>query len=283
MPYSVLDNAVLSEKIDWIAYSQAFSLEWDFPSYIDDHWKDISAGRFYTNGQENKQGVKRFWNIENLKQGKSVVLSGVASDILRDHQLDYLQWVNTSDRKATRIDFALDILHSNLTVKLVRKHLLNGEARTHAKSRLEIGEVGTDAYTQYVGTKSAETYTRIYNKAYEQQVNYRWTRIETVYQGSRARPALKAYCEGQSTRALIRKHVDFRSWSDWRKLMSSDVVKFDMPAHTTATRAWLLSQVAKAMARELARDEEHSFWFEFRDKVDTELRRLEENRSIIDF
>ncbi len=276
MSYSTLKNAEIAEKIDWIAYSQGVNLEWEFPDYIDRHWKEISPIRFYDHGEENKQGVKRYWSHDHPEQGRRVVLAGQSSATLRENQFDFLQWVNTTDRKATRIDYAIDILHSRFTPRVVRRHLLAGEAVTHALSLLTTGELIKNGDTQYIGRKTSETYTRIYDKATEQKVDFQWTRVETVYQGERAKPSLAAYCECKSTRPLITRHIDFPEWNDWLRIMSSDVVEFSMPQHETATRAWLLGQVAQAMAKELARDEDHIFWFDFQNAVKRELDTIEE-------
>lgn len=275
MSYTTLKGAILAEKIDWIAYTQATTLEWSFPDYIDDHWKDIQPMKHYNKGQENKQGVRRFWNTDNPYQGRSVVLAGVASGILQGNQLDFLHGVLMKGAKPTRIDYALDILHSRLTPQVVRRHLLAGEGVTHAKSMQRNGEIINEGDTQYVGRKSSETYTRIYDKAAEQKIKMAWTRVETVYQGERAKPSLEAYLQCKSTRALIARHIDFPQWEDWLRIMSRDVVEFSMPQRETATRAWLLSQVAKAMAKELARDEDHIFWFSFLESVNKELQRIE--------
>ncbi len=281
MTYTTLKGAILAEKVDWIAYSQAINLEWGFPDYIDQHWKIIKPIRFYAHGEENKQGVKRYWNTEQPQNGRHVVLAGQASGILQENQLNFLQWVNTTDRKATRIDYALDITHSKLTPKVVRRHLLAGEGVSHARSLLRTGELLAEGDTQYVGRKSSETYTRVYDKAAEQHTDFSWCRVETVYQGDRAKPSLASYCECQSTRPLISRHIDFPEWQDWRKIMSDSVVEFSSPQRETATRAWLLSQVAKAMAKELQRDEDHLFWFSFQEAVREELEELD-RKAIID-
>ena len=273
--YTALKTAVLAEKIDWIAYSQGLNLEWGFPDYIDNHWKTIKPTKYYNHAEENKQGVKRQWNTENVKQGRSVTLAGVASGTLQGNQLDFLQWVNTSERKATRIDFAIDITHSKFTPKMVREHLLRGEAVTHAQSAPRYDDTLKGGFTQYVGKKSSETYTRIYDKAVEQKVGFQWTRVETVYQGERAAPALSAFLSCGSTRPLIKRHIDFPNWRDWQAIMSDNVAQFTTPTHETATRAWLLSQVATALAKELHRDDDHSFWFEFQNRVGEELYRIE--------
>jgi len=273
---SSITGAILAEKIDWIAYSQSITINWDFPDYIDNHWKEIRPLQFYDHGEENKQGVKRYWCKEHPEQGRRVVLAGQSSAILQENQFDFLQWINTTDRKATRIDYALDITHSRLTPQTVRRHLLAGEAVTHAKSLLRTGELINEGDTQYVGRKSSETYTRIYDKAVEQKVTFPWLRVETVYQGDRAKPSLATYCQCKSTRPLIARHIDFPEWKDWIQIMSRNVVQFSVPPHETATRSWLLGQVAQAMAKELHRDEDHIFWFDFQQAVQNELDRLEE-------
>lgn len=279
MSYSTVKTAVLAEKIDWIAYSQATTLEWGFPDYIDQHWKDIRAIRGYDHGQENKQGVKRYWNVERPSEGRHVVLAGQSSATLQENQFDFLRWVHTTDRKATRIDYALDIIHSKLTPQVVRRHLLAGEAVTHALSMLRTGELMNEGDTQYIGRKTSETYTRVYDKAVEQKVSFHWTRVETVYQGDRAAPSLGAFLQSKSTRPLIRRHIDFPLWQDWQRIMANNVVELFVPRHETATRAWLLGTVAKAIAKELNRDEEHSFWFEFQEAVGQELERLEKTKT----
>lgn len=283
MSYTALKNAVLSEKIDWIAYTQAISLEWEFPEYIDAHWKTSKPIARYDHAEENKQGVKRFWNKENPSQGRYIVLPGVASGTLQDNQLEFLRWLNTTDRKPTRIDYALDITHSQLNARTASAHLLHGAVVTHAKSALTVNDTLGEGYTQYVGKKTSETYTRIYDKQSEQKTDYSWIRVETVYQGDRASPSLKAYCINKSTRSLIKRHVDFPAWHDWQSIMSGTVAKLETTAKTTATRAWLLGQVANALAKELLRDEDHAFWFEFKDRVGEELLRIEGNNINIEF
>jgi hypothetical protein len=281
--YSNLKGAILAEKIDWIAYSQAINLEWNFPDYIDDHWKEVKPIARYDHAEENKQGVKRFWNKENPSQGRYVVLPGVASGILQENQFDFLQWVNTPDRKATRIDYALDITHSRLSVAMASAHLLHGAVRTHAQSALRINDTLGTGDTQYVGKKTSETYTRIYDKGTEQKTDYSWLRVETVYQGERARPSLASYCQHKSTRTLIQHHVDFPAWRDWTSIMQGRLVKLDTPPRETATRAWLLGQVATALAKELRRDDDHTFWFDFSNRVNDELLRISQKDDNIDF
>lgn len=271
---TVLKTEILREKIDYIAYSQKISEMWAMPDYIDNHWKQISPLRNYTNGEENKQGVKRFWNTQNMKQGRYVILSGSPTDFIEANLSEFLRWVSTSVVKPTRIDYALDILHSDFNPRVAASQLQRGLAVTHAKSALQDKDILKGGFTQYVGTKTSETYTRIYDKAAEQKTDYRWVRIETVYQGDRAEASLQAYLQCQSTRPLIKRHVDFPKWRAWQRVMQNSVVKLSVPLRETRTRAWLLSQVAKSIAREIAMDEDHAFWFELSAKVKSELELL---------
>jgi hypothetical protein len=276
MPFSALKNAVLSEKIDWIAYTQAIQVDWTFPDYIEDKWKDIRCLAHFNKAQENPQGVRRYWHTENLKQGRYVVMDAAALDTLQEYQLDVLQSVNTPLKKATRIDFALDILHSSFRPEMVQARLRRGEAVTHAQSAPTYNDQLLEGFTQYVGRKSSETYTRVYDKAVEQGTPYAWIRVETVYQGSRAQPALRAFCEGASARALIRSHVDFPNWRLWQDLLSYGTVKLHVPKKETRTREWLLTTVSKSIAKEIAMDEDHSFWFQLIEAIGKELAILGE-------
>jgi DNA relaxase NicK len=265
---------VLSEKIDWIAYTQKSSIDWQFPAYISDKWKRINPLRNYTNGEENQQGVKRFWNTIREAQGRMVLLDGSASSILGANREEFLCWLNGMDAKPTRLDFALDITHSKFKPQGCVQHLRNGSVKTHAQSALQVHDEFKGGFTQYVGTKTSETYTRIYDKSMEQKTSYNWTRIETVYQGDRAEAGLQAYLQHKSVRPLILAHVDFPKWGAWKRVMSGDVAKLHVPLRETRTRAWLLSQVAKSIAREIAMDEDQSFLFQLIDQIREEYKTL---------
>jgi len=281
VPYTTLKNAKIGEKIDYLAYSQANSLEFNFPPYIDGQWKDINPLKNYTHGQENKQGVRKFWNDISDQQGKYVILSGQPLDTIAVHRSDFLQWVHTSQKKVTRIDYALDIILSKFSAKLVRKHLLNGEGVTHAKKLPTAGELVDEADTQYIGTKSSETYTRVYNKAVEQSVDFSWTRIETVYQGERANPSIEEYFKYKSVRPLIKRHIDFPDWQDWQEIMQAQTAQLFLPSKVKSTRTWLLTQVCKTIAKELMMDDGKEFWDLMQQQILVEIDRLKDETTRI--
>lgn len=283
MVATALKNAILSEKIDWIAYSQTNSFEWDFPDYIDSHWKKVYPLKNYTNGEENKQGLRRYWNTEIMSQGKHVVMSGTASGILQENLNGFLSWLMKSGRKPTRIDYSVDVTHSKLKAETANRYVKKREIITHAQSARVVTDEFKGGFTQYLGTKSSETYTRIYDKSKEQKTDYGWVRFETVYQGDRAKASVQAYLQCESTRPLIKAHVDFPRWEDFGRIMSGDTVKLFVPPKETNTRHWLLTQVAKSMAGELSRDEDHTLWFEFIEAIKIELVELGREKVYIDW
>lgn len=276
MSYTALKNAKMGEKIDYIAYSQAQNLEFDYPPFINGDWKDINPLPHYTNGQENTQGVRRFWNNINDQQGKLTILSGQPCTSIAAFQLEFLEWANTKGRKVTRIDYALDIIHSKFTPALVRQHLKRGEAVTHAKSLGVNGDLIDGADTQYIGRKSSETYTKVYDKSVEQKTNFAWVRIETTYQGERASPSVSEYLKHQSTRPLIKSHVDFPKWQDWQAIMGAETVKLSLPLKEKGTRAWLIGQVCKVIAKELLMSDGKEFWSIMQEQILLEIERIKE-------
>lgn len=276
-------NEILREKIDWLAYSQKSRTEWGFPPFIDDKWKPISPLRNYTNGQENSQGVKRFWNTMRDEQGKYIVLDGSSLDMLEDYRQELYSFTSGMDNKVTRVDYCLDIIGGTFNPNTAVSHLRRKKVITHAKAIPRIQDDWKGGFSQYVGTKSSETYTRIYDKAAEQGLTGKWSRIETVYQGDRAEASLQAYLLHKSTRPLIRAHVDFPKWKAWQRVMSGDKAKLIVPPKKTKTRKWLLEQVCPAIARELLLDDDQSFLFELMDRVRMEYKNLTKNEIEIDW
>jgi len=274
---------ILAEKIDWIAYTQKNSVAWQFPVYISDKWKQISPIRNYTNGEENQQGVKRFWNTIRADQGRMVIMDGSASSILGENLEHFVSWLGAMDAKPTRLDYSLDVTHSDFNPRGCVQHLRNKSVVTHARSAMQVTDEFKGGFTQYLGTKSSETYSRIYDKAVEQKTDYTWVRIETVYQGARAEASLQAYLQCKSARALIKRHVNFPKWRAWNRVMSGDIAKLAIPPRETRTRAWLLSQVAKSLAREIAMDDEHAFWLQFSERVREEITALDKIAPVINW
>lgn len=271
---------ILREKIDWLAYSQKSSTDWQFPSFVTDRWKPISPLRNYTNGEENSQGIKRFWNTMRSDQGRLVVLGGSSLDMLGEYRQEFVSFTGGLDNKITRVDYCLDIIEGSFNPQAVVSHLRSRNVVTHARDIRRITDDWKGGFSQYVGTKSSETYTRIYDKAAEQKTSGKWSRVETVYQGDRAEASLQAYLLHKSCRKLILAHVDFPKWKAWRRIMSGDKAKLIISSKATNTRRWLMETVSTSIARELLLDDDQHFLFELMDRVKSEYKRLSDGDEI---
>lgn len=202
------------------------------------------------------------------------VLDGSSLDLLGENREEFLFFTGNLDNKITRVDYCLDIIDGSFNPKTVVSHLRNRDVITHAKEIPRQVDDWKKGFTQYVGKKSSETYTRIYDKAIEQKQEGRWTRIETVYQGDRAEASFQAYLLCGSTRNLILSHVDFPKWKAWRRVMQGNKVKLNIAPHETATREWLLGSVSKTIAKELLLDDDQAFLFELIERVKFEYKTL---------
>jgi len=275
-----LKTEKLAEGIDWLSYSSKSTEEWGFPSYILDDWKPIHPLQNYTHGQKNKQGVLRFWNTTRDTQGRYVIFGGSVLPTFQEYQQEFLQWVSMKNVKPTRIDFCVDITHSNFNPKAVVSQLRERKVKTHAKAIPKYTDDWLQGFTQYVGLKTSETYTRIYDKKVEQKTDYPWIRIETVYQGQRAEAAFASYIQHKSASSLIKSHVDFPEWRAWNRVLRGRKCKLHYVAKESNTRAWLLSQVCKCIAGELLLDDDQRFLFQLMDRIREEYRVLSPDDEI---
>lgn len=215
-----------------------------------------------------------------MKQGRKVEWSGSTLNYTEEQLSHLFSFVAGMNNKVTRVDYCVDVFGQSFEPSGCVRHLRNRDVITHAKYIPRMQDDWSGGFTQYVGTKSSETYTRIYDKAAEQKIEGRWSRIETVYQGDRAEASLQAYLQHKSTRPLIRAHVEFTKWKAWKRIMAGDKAKLIITPKQTNTREWLLETVAKSIAKELLLDDDQAFWFEMIDRVKMEYRKLSKDDTI---
>lgn len=266
-----------------MAYTSKFSENWQFPSFVDNHWKPISPLKHYTNGEQNKEGVRRYWNTINIAQGRKVEWSGSTLNYTEEDLNSLFTFVAGLNNKVTRVDYCLDIFGQSFEPSGCIRHLKSGDFISHARKALLNKDILGEGFTQYVGTKSSETYTRIYDKAAEQKLIGKWSRIETVYQGERAEASLQAYLLHKSTRPLIRAHVEFPKWKAWQRVMAGDKAKLVTTPKISNTRKWLLESVSRTIARELLLDDDQSLLFELMERVRMEYKRLTKDEQDVEW
>jgi DNA relaxase NicK len=257
----------ISERCDWVAATLPFYKDLNWPDFIDLNWKEIRPIRNYNQGQENTQGVKLFWHDTRPSQGKHIIFSGSTLTRLEPHTYDLLKWIGGGGFRVSRIDLCVDVTHSNLNPRNATYHIKKGQCKTHAKSAPKWDDSMQSGYTQYIGKKTSETYIRIYDKQAEMGTDFRWIRAEIVFQGDRATPALNAYLLNQNVRGIIATFCKFPLWRKWSSVMLARVEELHVPPKQTQTRIWLMGQVAKALAKEMAMEDSHEFWLNFVQRV----------------
>jgi len=218
-----------------------------------------------------------------MKQGRKVEWSGSTLNYSEEHLSQLFTFVAGLDNKITRVDYCLDIFGQSFEPSGCIRHIKNRDFITHAQKAIVNKDWLNEGFTQYVGTKSSETYTRIYDKAAEQKLNGKWSRIETVYQGERAEASMQAYLLHKSTRPLIRAHVEFPKWKAWQRVMVGDKVKLAITPRKSKTREWLLNQVAGSIAKELLLDDDQAFLFELMERVRFEYKRLTKDEQDVEW
>lgn len=131
-----------------------------------------------------------FDNIKVLYDGKEdmgvhVILSGQGCRQYETKEsiLWLLDRINENEGKLTRIDIALDDFKGNLIpFKKIKKDIIKGNIITKWKSSLEYNKRDTNGKilgeTISLGSRTSDTYLRIYDKALEQGYDGIWNRIE---------------------------------------------------------------------------------------------------------
>lgn len=278
-----METETVSQKYDWLAFTVPFYKDLTWQEFITANWKQIQPIAHFSDGMENTQGIRVYWHKTRPQMGKHVIVSGSVLATIQEHATDFLAHIVDSGYKVTRIDFAVDIMHSDFNPRNASYHLQKGQAKTHAKKAPKWADALDIGYTQYIGKKTSETYCRIYDKGAEMGVNFRWVRVETVYGGDRALPAAKTYLQSGDCRSMVQAFIDFPKWRKWRFIMASQTVKVRAIQKQSNTRDWLLGQVTKSLAKEMTLDDDQEFYLTFIQRVREEYLRLTSNKDDIDF
>jgi len=273
----------LSEKCDWIAFTVPFYKDLTWPDLILDAWKEIRPIRNYNKGQENAQGIKLFWHDTRPAQGKHIILSGSTLTRLGENTYGVLNWIRDEEYHISRIDLCVDVTHTNLNPRNATYHLNKGQYKSHAHSAPRWDDSLQAGYTQYIGKKTSETYVRIYDKASEMGVSFKWVRCEIVLQGDRATPALHAYLRDNSVRGLLSNFIKFPNWKKWNAILQATPVTLEVIPKETATRAWLMGSVAKSIAKEMALEDSHEFWLNMVQRIREEYFTITKEDERIEF
>lgn len=275
-----------SFTIDWIAAtfpsesSRKFTRKIGFNMWA----KDVEAvpPRGYNVARELETGAIIAWHTDRKDMGVHVRLSGQTLRWYATKQAtwhDILRWIKEAHGRTSRIDLALDVRDSTLTLTNLRKpnlHPYKGKGRT--PKFLPMGTI-EDGWTVYVGSRSSDKFLRIYDKAKEQGLDdENYVRIELETKGEIAHAVGWEFPEKttdecvEMAQTLIRGVADF-ALVDWQAALSSRDVALSTPqGKDRDTFGWLIKICAPALAKTIAKKPNEDVMGEFWLALQRELR-----------
>jgi len=265
---------IVTEHMDWLAFTVPFYKDLNWVEGVTLLWKPIPPIARFTNGQENAQGIRVYWNEHRPQMGKHCILSGSTLNTLGDVGLKVLEDVVSQSFKVTRLDLCVDLLHSNLNPRNATYHIIKGQVKTHAQKSPINQDAMVKGYTQYIGTKNSATFVRIYDKTSEMGVDFQWVRIEIQYGKRKTKSACEAYLQHKDIRGMVRNFVDFPRWRKWNALFNRPAIKVRYENKTTNTRKWLMDSVAKSVAKEMLLEDDQQFYLQFLQRIRDEYKIL---------
>ena len=219
--------------------------------------------------------------------GTHLIASGQAITDLADHGISQMQFIITLEDngiRPTRYDLALDCTNMGLNPSALHRQFLKGQAETKARTPYLIRS-GQDGLTLYVGAQQSDRHLRMYNKAAEVKNKARvpvdvknWVRIELVMMREFARFAHDSITTvgiDVATRSHIKEFVHWPTDRRYMRAVSGPVSEVGKSTRTiTNTQEWLLSVVARTVAKQSIADAD--FLGRFLGRVKADLDELKD-------
>lgn len=196
-------------------------------------------------------GVRASASFDIEKQGFRVVMSGKAL-VGETLPVRILSSAIDNDWKPTRIDIALDMFNTDVTVEKWYWEYMSVHSENKQRSVDYRRRASGDMLT--IGSRESEKYARIYDKAAEQGLSNDWVRFEIEYKGWAAIGIVpKILADLRSTSML---HVAMVSLPHFwlaqyiESFAQGEHIKIDPKLRTKDGRAqWLEGVVAKTLAK----------------------------------
>lgn len=261
--------------IDWLSITHFGSATFETHSALPKQRKVTRAHSGYTSALLYTSGAIEMWNENKPRMGRHFIYTGKVLQRIQEmygvSRDEILRFHTTLQGRVARIDFAIDIKQSGLLLTDLWEALEGKNAVTlSGHSRTQSG--GNKGDTVYVGSrKTRKKLLRMYDKAKELgDFLEDYKRVELEMRGNVAVNASHQYQDSGYLQScimgMVRKFCDFPSISQWSDIFQAEPVKIPVGTHKTGdTEAWLLRQVAPALARAMLDD--GSFYSRFIEHV----------------
>lgn len=245
-------ETLTTEQIDWISFTLPIECERVWPDGLDVESTTTKSFNGYDTAVEYADGRISLTSSTRPEMGIHCVLSGTTCANCRDFLPAILENCWSFGGKVTRFDLALDDLAGRTHPKDAAEYIARGEVICRAKQYPINQDTRGGGVSQYLGRMASEVHVCIYEKDAEQGIEGFRTRVEIRFKGKKANKAAREYLKSDDCRGLISGFVRFPSWVAWNEVFATKPIK--VPADKTESKRirWLLTQVAKSMALEIA-------------------------------
>lgn len=257
----------IAKSIDYITLSRVGHGSREFPAMLKNEAirreEYTGSNAFYEHNWKLENGGT-FSMSDDSNQGQRLELPGGALRSIREiiTEDELLINVAMSGMRATRLDFAIDVLGSKHSPLDCITEYNNGRMQSKARTAHKYDELSGDGLTMYVGSKSSDRRLRIYDKSAEMGLlGEAWTRVELQTRKQRANSLmndmLSQGIHSVGTQAII-EYVDFPSLEWWCDAMGNDanVHISELPRSKPAFQKWLETQVLPACRKRIGTNEE---------------------------
>lgn len=240
------------ESIDWISFTLPIETERVWPDGMDDQFSEGQAFNGYDVARQYTDGRQQLHSSTRPDMGIHCVLGGKACANTRDMLPQILQNVWKQGGKVTRLDIALDDSKGRINPRDATNYLQAGKVKCRAKEYPVNQDASGGGYTQYFGRMASEIHVCLYEKDAEQGICGFRVRCEIRFKKKRADKAAREYLSSNDCRGLIRAFVDIPEWPEWKEVFATKPIQVAAEKTVSNRVAWLLGQVATAMAHEIA-------------------------------
>lgn len=150
-------------------------------------------------------------NPERPEMGVHVSLPSEALQFIPHQPKELIAEVLANDGRFTRVDVAVDT--HDVHISTVDEAIKRGDLVSRATNQEKIESYKGEGFTIYIGSRTSDRFTRIYNKQAEQGLPAEddiWTRAEVEFKGGQAQTAASHILNGVDLRSLVFSAIDFR-------------------------------------------------------------------------
>ena len=190
-------------------------------------------------------------------QGLHAILTGEALSEARilgvtDQQL--ANNVRLHHGSVSRLDLAVDIFDSNLSIGNLARQYVEGNCRTLARGAAGVVSYVSEEQTLYLGTRTSMRFFRAYNKGAQLKNGENHIRLELETKKAVASALNKQVAVSAQTRPIINRSIlefaDFFTLPEYQQALADNNATLPrIPRKPTNTYKWLMDTVAPLLAK----------------------------------